>query len=286
MEAYGVGAHHTIDLHPTQQKYPMHSHETHEILLLLSDFCSFQVSDWTYQMERGDIIMIPGGMSHRLLWEKDEHCDDPLEFYYAQFDSNILPQEVVITTYINKLCHNSDIEGGFVWRLDASSLAYVEANLLRLSSINDTPVLELYLTYLRPILREVNLCTDAVQGKSGGTRKRSRNGEILFDRVSLYIHEHYADIQNNSFVPEVFHYSAVYVNSLFKRYVSISLWQYVIDVRLERVHDRLLEGVPVEKAAHDCGFDDYSNFYRMFRKKYGISPTKCKKSKNNKDTDN
>ena len=284
MEAYGICALHQLDKHPTQKKYTMHSHEAHEILLLLSDSCAFQVGDWLYHMEKGDAVIIPGGVQHRLIWESDEESDSPVEFYYIQFESEILPCEASLNADLEYLCREAHNDGRFVWRLDSSALDLVKSCLQRMVQIHDTNVLEIYLSYLRPVLREIHLCAGVVAGSKGNVRRQFRNGALLFDEVSLYIHEHYADIKDLSFVPDVFHYSVVYVNSLFKRYVELSLWQYVITVRLDRVHDRLMEGAPVEKAARDCGFDDYSNFYRMFRKRYGITPTEYKKQRDNKNT--
>ena len=274
METLGICAHQTVDQRPTLNKYPMHSHAGFEILLLLSSSCSFQVGDWTFHMEKGDVVIIPENMPHRLLWEDDGKETKTLEFYYTQFESQFLPQESIFDSYKMDLSSNSI----FVWKLDNASLDFVIACFQRLIQINETNVLETFLTYLRPVLREIKLCENTVLGKKNHVRKQLRNGAMLFDQVSLYIHEHYADIRDLSFVTDVFHYSVVYVNSLFKRYVKVSLWQYVINVRLARAHDRLMEGTPVEKAARDCGFDDYSNFYRMFRKQYGMPPSACKKS--------
>jgi AraC family transcriptional regulator len=80
-----------------------------------------------------------------------------------------------------------------------------------------------------------------------------------------------------SFVVEVFHYSTVHVNSLFKNRLGVSLWRYILHIRLDRACDMLISGTHAGDVALSCGFKDYSTFYRMFKKCYGITPTECRR---------
>ena len=39
----------------------------------------------------------------------------------------------------------------------------------------------------------------------------------------------------------------------------------------------ILDGKNATQACYDCGFNDYTNFYRAFKAEYGISPRQIKK---------
>jgi AraC family transcriptional regulator len=39
----------------------------------------------------------------------------------------------------------------------------------------------------------------------------------------------------------------------------------------------LVSGTHAGDVALSCGFKDYSTFYRMFKKCYGITPTECRR---------
>ncbi|MNO23125.1 Arabinose operon regulatory protein [compost metagenome] len=60
---------------------------------------------------------------------------------------------------------------------------------------------------------------------------------------------------------------------IFKETFGISIVQYVNEVRLEMARERILYSpMQLEHVAETCGFVNYSYFYRVFRRKYGLSP--------------
>lgn len=70
------------------------------------------------------------------------------------------------------------------------------------------------------------------------------------------------------------HVSRSYLSTVFKRYVGCSPHQYLMDTRLKHAAELLVvERCSVSMAAAQCGYMDIYNFSRMFKKKYGISPS-------------
>lgn len=74
-----------------------------------------------------------------------------------------------------------------------------------------------------------------------------------------------------------------YVGRLFKKETGKSFAEYCNDLRLER-SIRLLsqEASSIINIALECGFNNISYFNRVFRKKYGVSPTAYKVGANKK----
>jgi len=59
----------------------------------------------------------------------------------------------------------------------------------------------------------------------------------------------------------------------FKRQVGMTPGECIRRHRLEAVRRQIRRGAPMQQACAECGFSDYSAFYRAFRQAYGISPS-------------
>jgi AraC-like DNA-binding protein len=60
---------------------------------------------------------------------------------------------------------------------------------------------------------------------------------------------------------------------LFKLGVGKTLSQYLRQARMTRAAQLVeLYDVPIKEVAHQCGYDDMSNFYRDFRKVHKMTP--------------
>ena len=54
--------------------------------------------------------------------------------------------------------------------------------------------------------------------------------------------------------------------------VGTSVHRYILQKRLIMARQMMASGRPTSEVYQHCGFGDYSNFYRAFRKEYQISP--------------
>ena len=60
---------------------------------------------------------------------------------------------------------------------------------------------------------------------------------------------------------------------LFRLKMNISLKQYILEKKLALAAKLIREGVPPTLAAARIGYENYSNFYRMYRRKFGCAPS-------------
>ncbi len=61
---------------------------------------------------------------------------------------------------------------------------------------------------------------------------------------------------------------------LFAVKMNISPMQYISQKKLALADKLIRDGTPATVAAMQTGYENYSNFYRMYRKRFGRSPTK------------
>lgn len=64
-----------------------------------------------------------------------------------------------------------------------------------------------------------------------------------------------------------------YISQLFKKKTGQSIQEYLISVRMEEAERHLRQGCSVKETADLVGYENVSNFSRMFKKHQGISPS-------------
>jgi AraC-like DNA-binding protein len=63
-----------------------------------------------------------------------------------------------------------------------------------------------------------------------------------------------------------------YLARLFKERYGVTMQGYLIDTRIRRAAELLCGGHSATESAFLCGYTDFSNFSKMFRRRFGVSP--------------
>jgi len=67
-------------------------------------------------------------------------------------------------------------------------------------------------------------------------------------------------------------YSERRLSTLFREATGKTMHQYLTGLRISYAKKRLLESGNITHAAFEAGFNDLSNFYRVFKKETGRTP--------------
>ena len=96
--------------------------------------------------------------------------------------------------------------------------------------------------------------------------------------VMRYIEEHYAEKLTVAQVAEHFGYTPNYLSKLLKRYLGLTAYQYLYEIRLDRIcrdlqhpEARIMELLP----KHGC--ENYKSVSRLFKERYGCSMKEMQK---------
>jgi AraC-like DNA-binding protein len=98
-----------------------------------------------------------------------------------------------------------------------------------------------------------------------------------FLNAVAYINENFRD--NTLYVEEICSRAQISQSafrSLFKTHYRITPVDYIIELRLEYARQLIAEGVSVEKAAFESGFNDPKYFARTVKKRLGCTPREFK----------
>ena len=96
----------------------------------------------------------------------------------------------------------------------------------------------------------------------------------------MYISENYKDKLSLEKLASRANCSVTYLSRIFKQYVGITIYNYIIATRIGNAQIMLNEDVSVTEVCFACGFDDCSNFIRTFKKITGKTPLQFQKSLN------
>lgn len=92
-------------------------------------------------------------------------------------------------------------------------------------------------------------------------------------RVENYIRSSYMTPLRVEEIADEMGLNRRYLSRLFKEKTGRTVQQYLIDVRMEAARRYLAQGSSVKETADLCGYEDVSNFSKMFKRYYGKSPS-------------
>jgi AraC-like DNA-binding protein len=93
------------------------------------------------------------------------------------------------------------------------------------------------------------------------------------EKVVAFVEEHLSAEINLPDLARLVDYSPDHLTRLFKRSFGVSLYQYIVQRRVERSKALLLDrGQSIAEVASACGFASQSHFSSIFKAKVGITP--------------
>lgn len=91
-------------------------------------------------------------------------------------------------------------------------------------------------------------------------------------QVTEYIDHHLSEELTLARLAEIVHLSASYFSNRFKQSTGISPYQYVIQRRIDRAKQLLLQGMSITEVTFSLGFTHQSLFNRHFKRLVGVTP--------------
>ena len=126
------------------------------------------------------------------------------------------------------------------------------------------------------MLRIILLCSDFYD--------KQKNNPINFQMPDIvtgtmtYISENYKDRLSLEQLASMANCSVAYISRIFKQYVGLTIYNYIISTRISNAQIMLKKNASVTETCFASGFDDCSNFIRTFKKITGQTPMQFQKS--------
>lgn len=91
-------------------------------------------------------------------------------------------------------------------------------------------------------------------------------------RVENYIRSNYMHPIRVESIARELSLDRRYLSRIFKKNMGCSIQEYLIRTRLDEAERLLLQGCSVNEAAHMVGYEDVSNFSKIYKRRTGIAP--------------
>lgn len=243
-----------------------HAHDFLELYYFLDGSVTYYIEDQVYDLCPGDLLIIPAGKMHRPVIA-NEHAA------YERMVLWITPQYLQsIDSPAGDLQKNLQKVGehGYCVPFRGDETVFVTALLKKLLYMqrNDT---------------DPKFCAGAVElylwtifRSYGVIDTTHRNETQVIPQVIRYITEHFSEPLTLEDIAAEFFVSKSYLNRHFKAYTNSTVYAYTMALRLTHARRMLREGIPAVEAGRECGFSDYSTFYKAFKTQTGLSPQQFK----------
>ena len=111
-----------------------------------------------------------------------------------------------------------------------------------------------------------------------------KNKTILIEKVISYLDNNYDKNISVDDIAKAFYVNPYYLQHLFKKTISYSLYEYILKLRLEK-SERLLvmNDYSISEIAEKTGFNSANSFIRFFKNKTGITPMTFRKTHGHKN---
>lgn len=251
---------------------PIHWHPELELISFEKGEFPLFVSSQNFILKAPCLQLIPGNMLHHLVLPGSS-CERALLFNPEMLRLSSFDE--VQNAIFNELSRGS---GNCPGALYAHEKGYEEA--LRCFSYicehyqSRNPATRLMLK--ARLLDILALLEDAGKFQASElTRGSERSGQQKLKDLLIWIQDHYAGPLSITDAARRLDFSDSYFCRYFKKVTRMSFTEYLNDYRLHKAAQNVLEGgSTIAEIAARHGFENEAYFYRLFKKKYGLSPHK------------
>lgn len=255
-----MDAHYSYEANPVPSDFAMHAHEEYEFYCFFGGEGIYRVEGTPYPLERGDIIIVRPAEAHYVdimgIKPYTRFCVHFKEELFASID----PSGRLLRPFNNRKIGTSNR-----YRAEDFSGDAYKAFIKNITM--DSPDRRVHvLTNLLPILNEISMVFE--------TTKKPETSNALENEIVSYINRHISDELTLDNICNKFYISKTHLCRLFKKATASTVGDYITAKRLMKAKQLLASGVPPTKAYLQCGFNDYSVFYRAYKRKYASAPSK------------
>ena len=235
--------------------FPSHVHDAYELLYLTKGEATYTVEGKAYRISKGSLVITKPLKVHAVTFL----APSEYERYDILFDDKVLSSNV---------CSMLPSKLDVLHFAGNSMIAELFKKFDYYCSVLPGDVLQSVLSHLtEEILLNAYIASRDIQERTSYTTNP------LVKQAVTYIERHLTEPLTVSDVCQQLHITQSYLLHLFRQHLNISPKKYIMSKRLAMAQMVLRSGIRPTEVFKQCGFSDYSTFFRAYKSHYGRSPT-------------
>lgn len=268
-----------VDRHKKEFTYPIHCHKEFELNFIEHGTGLRRiVGDSVETVAEYDLVLITSADLEHVWEQADCHSEDIREIT-IQFSPHFFDSLIDTNQFDRVKTMLNHAQNGLSFPLPAIMKIYA-----LLDTLPETKGFYAVTQFLT-LLYELSFFIDSAHKLSSSSfaKVKIQANSRRVQKIQQYINEHYQEEIRLNQLADMVGMSSVAFSRFFKLRTGKVLSDYIIDIRLGHASRLLVDStMSVAEICYECGFNNLSNFNRIFKKKKNCSPKEfrenyCKK---------
>ena len=258
-----------IDRTKDEFTFPIHRHSEYELNFV--ENCRGVrriVGDSIETLGDYDLCLLGHGIQHA--WEQGECASKPIREITIQFSENLFGTEMLNKTQmasIKKLLNNCS--KGIAFPMPTIMRVYNTLDKITKADSGFNQMIE-FLKLLHDLSVDEG---QRVLSSSAFANAAPTSDSRRIQKIQSYIYEHYKEDLTLDLLSSMVGMTPTSFSRFFKLRTGKNLSDYITDIRIGHASRFLTDSTTsIAEICYECGFNNISNFNRMFRKKKNCTP--------------
>ena len=262
-----------IERQKTNFNFPIHIHPECELNFIENAKGAQRiVGDSIEEIDEEELVLVTNPhLEHA--WKDYRNVSKNIHEITIQFHPDLLTD-----TFLNK---NQMISIRQLFRHAERGVAFSRESIAKVRPLLKTLTCEndsfYSLIKLLIILHELSIdkgMRELSTGQFAANVMHQHSSDESLGRVMDYLSRHYSEVIRLSEVAEMVNMSESSFCRFFKQHTSKIFIDFLTDIRLGAASRALIDSsLSIAEIGYDCGFNNLSNFNRIFKKKKGVTPS-------------
>lgn len=246
-----------------------HQHAFYEIYIFISGDVNYIIEGRTYKLRSGDILLTNNSDIHR---PEILSFQCPYERIVIWLNNTFFNGLLDIGEDLTACFQDASNRNYRLFRPNDSQMRKIQNTCFVIEQERSSNRLGNRIMAYSSIMEILVLLSRAYYEISDSAGHEVTENQQINQIVS-YINNHFNEELSLEHLADQFYLSKYYLSHQFKQFTGLSLYQFIMKKRLTIARNMLMCGKTVTEAYTECGFNDYSNFLKAFKREFGEKPS-------------
>lgn len=270
----GLTYQHKVTQKPNNLQHVSYTNPRYQLFYLITGQVAYQIEDETYALEAGDLLLFNNKEMHRPFFCSDQAYERIIIFFTPDFINRYNFEGYRLLKYFD-----NRKPGTFnLLKKEQIEQIQLQQDFVKIENyiVSDLPQdkIRVELTFIEMLIK-LNSIIEAKNEPFKSLYSRDEKIEQIID----YLNKHYPEDLTLKAIEQRFFINKFYFSHQFKKITGVNFKDYLIRKRISKAAEFLKLDYKPSEAARLVGFEDYSNFYKAFRRIEGVAPSNFRKDK-------